>query len=84
MSVWFPSFLIISYSTPVELLAGLLGRVISPSQGRYLHRTTQTKNRRRQTSMPLARFEPTIPVFTRAKTFYALDLAAIVTGTCSF
>jgi hypothetical protein len=24
-------------------LVGLLGRVISPSQGRYLHRTTQTE-----------------------------------------
>jgi hypothetical protein len=26
---------------------GLLGRVISPSQGRYLHRTTQTQNKRK-------------------------------------
>jgi hypothetical protein len=30
--------------------------------------------------MPLAGFEPTIPVFKRAKTFHALDLAATVTG----
>jgi hypothetical protein len=30
--------------------------------------------------MPLAGFEPTIPVFKREKTFYALDLAATVTG----
>jgi hypothetical protein len=30
--------------------------------------------------MPLARFEPTIPVFKRAKTFRALDRAATVTG----
>jgi hypothetical protein len=59
---------------------GLLGRVISPSQDRYLHRTTQTQNKRRQTSMPLAEFEPTIPVFKRAKTFHALDRAATVTG----
>jgi hypothetical protein len=57
-------------------LVGLLGRVISPSQGRYLHRTTQTQNKRGQTSMPLAGFEPTIPVFKRAKTFLALDRAA--------
>jgi hypothetical protein len=31
--------------------------------------------------MPLAGFEPTIPVFKRAKTFYALGRAATVTGT---
>jgi hypothetical protein len=30
--------------------------------------------------MPLAGFEPTIPVFKRAKTFHTLDLAATVTG----
>jgi hypothetical protein len=30
--------------------------------------------------MPLARFEPTIPVFKRAKIFHALDRAATVTG----
>jgi hypothetical protein len=30
---------------------GLLGRVISPTEGRYLHRTTKTQNKRRQTSM---------------------------------
>jgi hypothetical protein len=33
--------------------------------------------------MPLAGFEPTIPVFKRAKTFHALDRAAIVTGRLS-
>jgi hypothetical protein len=30
--------------------------------------------------MPLAGFEPTIPVFKRAKKFHALDRAATVTG----
>jgi hypothetical protein len=30
--------------------------------------------------MPLAGFEPTIPVFKRAKTFHALDRPATVTG----
>jgi hypothetical protein len=30
--------------------------------------------------MPLAGFEPTIPVFKRAKIFYALDRAATMTG----
>jgi hypothetical protein len=50
------SFLIIRQSV------GLLGRGISPSQGRYLHRTTQIHNKRRQTSMPWVGFELTIPV----------------------
>jgi hypothetical protein len=44
------------------------------------HRTTQTQNKRTQTSMPGVGFEPTIPVFERAKTVYALDRAATVTG----
>jgi hypothetical protein len=73
-----------SYEVPLSYTyrqsVGLLGRVISPSQGRYLHRTTQTQNKRRQTYMPLARFEPTIPVFKRPKTFHALDHADTVTG----
>jgi hypothetical protein len=30
--------------------------------------------------MPLAGFEPPIPVFKRAKTFHALDRAATLTG----
>jgi hypothetical protein len=30
--------------------------------------------------MALAGFEPTIPVFKRAKTFHSLDRAATVTG----
>jgi hypothetical protein len=34
--------------------------------------------------MPLAGFEPTIPVFKRAKTFHALDRVATVTGPCVF
>jgi hypothetical protein len=50
-------------------------------QDRYLHRTTQTQNERRQTSMPSAGFKPMIPVFKRMKTFHALDRAAIVIGT---
>jgi hypothetical protein len=37
------------------------------------HRTTQT-------SMPRVGFEPTIPVFERAKTVHALDRAATVIG----
>jgi hypothetical protein len=54
---------------------GLFGRGISPLQGRYL---TQTQNKHIQTSMSPVEFEPTIPVFERAKTFHALDRAATV------
>jgi hypothetical protein len=54
---------------------------ISPSQGRYLHRTTQTQNKRRQTSMPRVGFEPMTPVFEQAKTIHALDRAATVIGS---
>jgi hypothetical protein len=56
---------------------GLLGRVISPSQGRYL---TQTQNEHKQTSMPRVGFETTTPAFERAKTVHALDRAATVIG----
>jgi hypothetical protein len=42
------------------------------------HRTTQTQNKRTQTSMSGVGFEPTMPVFERAKTVYALDRAATV------
>jgi hypothetical protein len=59
------SFLILGQSV------GLLGWGISPSQGRYIHRTTQTQNKRRQTSKPWVGFESTIPVFERTKTFHA-------------
>jgi hypothetical protein len=46
----------------------------------HTHRTTQTQNKRTQTSMPLVGFEPTIPVFERVMTFHALDGAATVIG----
>jgi hypothetical protein len=45
------------------------------------HRTTQTQNKRTQTSMPRVGFELTIPVFERAKTVHALDCLATVTDT---
>jgi hypothetical protein len=44
------------------------------------HRTTQTQNKRTQTSIPWMRFEPTIPAFEGAKTVHALDRAATVIG----
>jgi hypothetical protein len=60
---------------------GLLGRVISPSQGRYLTRTQSTH---KQTSIPRVGFEPMIPVFEREKAVHALDRAATVIGTLSW
>jgi hypothetical protein len=44
------------------------------------HRTTQTQNKRMQTSMPRLGLEPTTPVFERAKTVHALDRTATVSG----
>jgi hypothetical protein len=41
-------------------------------------RTTQTENRRAQTSMSRVRFEPTVPMFERANSFHALDRATTV------
>jgi hypothetical protein len=46
------------------------------------HRTTQTQNKRTQTSLSRLGFEPTIPVFERAKTVHVLDRSAIVIGAC--
>jgi hypothetical protein len=62
----------------------LLGRGISPPQGCYLHRTTQTQNKRTQTSMLWVGFEPTIPAFERAKTVHALDRATTLSGSIQF
>jgi hypothetical protein len=56
----------------------ILGLVISSSQGRYLHRTIQTQDKRGETSMPRMGFDSSIPVFERAKTFHALNLVATV------
>jgi hypothetical protein len=44
------------------------------------HTTAQTQNKRSHTSMSQVGFEPTIPVFERAKTVHALDGAATVIG----
>jgi hypothetical protein len=56
-------------------MVGLLERVISPSQGRYLH-TGQYKHRINVHTdiMPWVVFEATIPAFERAKTIHALRL----------
>jgi hypothetical protein len=44
------------------------------------HRTAQTQNRRKRISMLQIGFEPTLPVFERAKTVHALGQAATVIG----
>jgi hypothetical protein len=59
---------------------GHLGRGISPSKGRYLH-TGQHKHRiNAHASMPQVGFQPTIPVFERARTVHALDRASTAIG----
>jgi hypothetical protein len=45
-----------------------------------IHRTTQTQNKRTQTSVPRVGFEPTTQVLERAKTVHALGRAVTVTG----
>jgi hypothetical protein len=44
------------------------------------HRRAQTQNKGKQTSMPRMGYEPTTPVFERAKTVHALDRAATAIG----
>jgi hypothetical protein len=63
-------------------LIKLLGRGISPSQACYLQKTTK-KNRLHVDKYPCFElgFEPTIPVFERAKTVHALDRAAAEIGS---
>jgi hypothetical protein len=46
--------------------------------------STYTQNKRTQASMPEVGFEPTIPVFERAKTVHALNCASIVIGLHRF
>jgi hypothetical protein len=78
--------LLFGYIITFTETVGLLGRVISQSQGRYLH-TGQHKHRINayihQTPMPWVGFEPTIPTSERAKTVHALDHAATETSTHS-
>jgi hypothetical protein len=48
------------------------------------HRTTQTQNKRTQTSMPRVGFETKLPAFEWAKTVQALDRAATVIGYSAY
>jgi hypothetical protein len=73
----FFSFLIYTQSV------GPLGRGISQLQSRYLHTEQHRQNKRTRISMPRVRFEPTTPVFERAKTVHALHRAATVIGNWS-
>jgi hypothetical protein len=72
-------FSLLIYSQSV----GLLGRVISSSQGLYLN-TGQHKYEintyTHQITMPWMGFEPTITASERAKTVHILDRPATVTG----
>jgi hypothetical protein len=77
------------WSLSLILILNTVGR--TPSTGDQplssplsTHRTTQTQNKRTQTSMPRVRFEPTIPDFERTKTLYALIRAATVIGLFNF
>jgi hypothetical protein len=51
-------------------LVGLLGRPPPVARPLPTYRTTQTQNKRTQTSMPGVGFEPTIAVFERANTVH--------------
>jgi hypothetical protein len=53
---------------------GLLGRMISQLQGRYL---TQTLNKHKQTSTPRMGFDPMISTFEWEKVVHALDRAPL-------
>jgi hypothetical protein len=64
----------------VGQLVGLLGRVIGPTQGLYLHTEQHNTEKRRHTSMPRASFEPAISTSERPKTVLASDRSAIETG----
>jgi hypothetical protein len=60
--------------------AGFFGRGISPSQGRYLHRTTRHKKERRRISTVRVGLEPTTPVFEGAKASRISDNTATLIG----
>jgi hypothetical protein len=96
MNIWFFSFLLLPFGSLLPLCSiglisqflhhsqtvGLLGRVISSTQGLYLKRgqRKQKNAHTHQTSMTWVGFEPKIPASERAKTVHALDRSATVTG----
>jgi hypothetical protein len=85
----FLSFLIILFYLAVSRgfylwiyrqLVGLLGRVIGPTQGLYLHTGQHNTEKRRHTSTPRPGFEPVISTFERPKTVPASDRSATEIG----
>jgi hypothetical protein len=69
---------------PFTQSVGLLGRRLSPSQGRYLNTAQHKENKRTQTSMPQVGFEPPIPVFMQAKTVHTVtDFLSEFLGSAS-
>jgi hypothetical protein len=74
----------LSVSRSFLQMVGLLGQVISSSQGLYVN-TEQHKHRINtytyQISIPCVGLKPTIPASERAKTVHALDRSATVTGS---
>jgi hypothetical protein len=70
------------FSVSWPQMVGLLGWVISSSQGLYLN--TEKHAHTHQISMPWVGFKPTIPASKRAKTVHALDRSATVTGNFTF
>jgi hypothetical protein len=80
-SPWLGPALFFSSVITFTQSVGLLGRVISPSQGRYLHAGQHKQNKRTHRHPCLwVRFELTIPEFERAKTVHASDREATVIG----
>jgi hypothetical protein len=71
---------LIQFRNHFSQTVGLLGRVISPSQDRYLN-TGQHKHRINtytyQTSMPWVGFEHTIPASKRAKIVHAMNVFSV-------
>jgi hypothetical protein len=61
----------------IRQLEGLLGRVIGPTQGLYLHTGQHNTEKRRHTSMPRAGFETAISTFERPKIVLASDRSVI-------
>jgi len=59
-------------------LKRLLRRGTGLSQGLYLHKTWETREKSINTSILLVEFEPTIPVFERHSTVQAIHCVATV------
>jgi hypothetical protein len=64
-------------------LTGILGRG-SARRNAATYTGKRKQNKRTQTSMSRVGFETMIPVFLRAKTFYALDRAATGIGCVKY